>query len=158
MDAKLVVVGGEAQAGEYPLKLPVIIGRSRGVDLKLAHPLVSRKHCELYEENNQLVVRDLGSLNGTFIGGSRITGATIIPPGGKVTIGAVTFQAVYGDMPVEDNANSLDFLATPPVAAPLEQTLEFSDMDSPETEFLPSEQPAPSSDDDDMSDFFANLK
>jgi pSer/pThr/pTyr-binding forkhead associated (FHA) protein len=104
------------------------------------------------------MIRDLGSLNGTFLGSTRITGATVVPPGGKITIGAVTFQAVYGDMPTEDENSSLGHLATPAVAAPLEQTLELGELDSPETEFLASEEPASTGDDDDMSDFFASLK
>ena len=67
MDAKLVVVGGDAKAAEIKLRLPTIIGRGRGASLALPHPLVSRQHCEIFEANGQLMVRDLGSLNGTFV-------------------------------------------------------------------------------------------
>ena len=69
MEVKLVVVGGDAaQASEFAIKLPTVIGRSRTADLPLANPLVSRRHCEIFEANGQLMVRDLGSLNGTFVG------------------------------------------------------------------------------------------
>ena len=144
MDAKLVVVSGDAQASEYPLNLPAIIGRSRTADIKLGHALVSRKHAEFFESDGELAVRDLGSLNGTFVGDSRISDATLVPPGGMVTIGAVTFQAVYGDMsePVAETESSdmPDFMAAPAVAArsatatSMEQTLEMSDSDAPVTE------------------------
>jgi hypothetical protein len=40
------------------------------------------------------MVRDLGSLNGTFINNQRIT-ESVIEPGELLTIGAVTFRAVY---------------------------------------------------------------
>jgi predicted component of type VI protein secretion system len=96
MDAKLVLVGGEAKSGEYRLKLPTVIGRGRESSLALPHPLVSRRHCEIYEADGQLMVRDLGSLNGTFVGNKRITEAPL-PAGELLTIGAVTFRAVYGD-------------------------------------------------------------
>lgn len=96
MKAKLVVVGGNAKATEVNLKLPTIIGRGRDAPLTLALPLVSRQHCEIFEKNGQLVVRDLGSLNGTFINNERITEA-VLPNGELLTIGTVTFRAVYDD-------------------------------------------------------------
>jgi hypothetical protein len=143
MEVKLVVVSGEAQAAEYVLNLPAIIGRSRTADIKLGHPLVSRKHCELYEADGQLAIRDLGSLNGTFIGETRIGEAMFLPPGGTVTIGAVTFQAIYGDMEDQaadaDTGEMPDFMAAPAgvaIAAPIEQTIEMS-----ETEAIAEESP-----------------
>jgi predicted component of type VI protein secretion system len=60
----------------------------------LPHPLVSRQHCELFETNGRLMVRDLGSLNGTFVNNERISEAAL-PPGELLTVGAVTFRAVY---------------------------------------------------------------
>lgn len=95
MKARLVVVGGEAKAGEFDLKLPTIVGRGREVSLTLPHPLVSREHCEIYESNGRLFVRDLGSLNGTFINNLRIEGEAELPAGELLTIGTVTFRADY---------------------------------------------------------------
>lgn len=141
MDAKLVVVSGEAQASEYTLSLPTIVGRSRSADIKIGHPLVSRKHCELFESEGQLAIRDLGSLNGTFVGESRISDATVVPPGGMLTVGAVTFQAIYGNMSEAgeaENGDFPDFMAAAPAlaatAAPIEQTLEMSEVETPVTE------------------------
>jgi len=94
MDAKLVVVGNEAQPKEIKLQMPVIIGRGRQATLLLPHPLVSRKHCEIVECEGYLVVRDLGSLNGTFVNQRRIHQA-VLPPGGLLTLGTITFRAVY---------------------------------------------------------------
>lgn len=94
MDAKLIVVGGEHQNKEISLKLPAVVGRGRGVTLTLPHPLVSRKHCMIFESDGLLAVRDMGSLNGTFINNERITEA-VLPSGQLLTIGTVTFRAVY---------------------------------------------------------------
>lgn len=96
MQAKLIVVEPEIQPNQYELSLPMTIGRGRDSRLKLMHALVSRRHCELFEESGKLMVRDLGSLNGTFVGGERVETAPL-PPGGLLTIGSVTFRAVYGD-------------------------------------------------------------
>lgn len=94
MQVKLVVVGGHDKAQEIRLKLPTIIGRGKGCTLRLPHPLVSRQHCEIFEMEGRLVVRDLGSLNGTFVNNQRITEAEL-PHGDLLTIGSVTFRAVY---------------------------------------------------------------
>ncbi len=94
MDVKLVVVGGDAKATEVKLRLPAIVGRGRDATLTLPHPLVSRKHCEIFESNGYLVVRDMGSLNGTFVNNERITEA-ILPPGDLLRLGTVTFRAAY---------------------------------------------------------------
>ena len=94
MDAKLVVVSGTTKASEVTLRLPAVIGRGRDSTVMLPHPLVSRRHCEVFESNGYLVVRDMGSLNGTFVNNKRITEA-VLPPGGLLTLGSITFQAAY---------------------------------------------------------------
>ncbi len=94
MDAKLVVVGSQITPKEIKLRLPVIIGRGRQASLVLPHPLVSRRHCEIVEHNGFLLVRDLGSMNGTFVDQHRIQ-QEILPPGGLLTLGTITFRAVY---------------------------------------------------------------
>ncbi len=96
MDVKLVVVGGDtAQGSEFALQLPTVVGRSKTADVPLPNPLVSRKHCEIFEAGGQLMVRDLGSLNGTYIGKTRIESESAIPPGSLLTIGAITFRVEY---------------------------------------------------------------
>lgn len=95
MDVKLVVVGGEVKTTEIKLKLPTIVGRGKGAGVVLQHPLVSRQHCEIYEHEGQLAVRDLGSLNGTYINNTRLTEPTTLPSGELLTIGTVTFRAEY---------------------------------------------------------------
>lgn len=96
LSVKLVVVGGEAKSKEVQLKLPTIIGRGReGVSLTLPHKLVSRKHTELFEQEGQLFVRDLGSLNGTYVNSQRIAESQPLKPNELLTLGNVTFRAVY---------------------------------------------------------------
>jgi len=94
LNAKLVVVGGDVKTTEIKLRLPSTIGRGRGTTIVLPHPLVSRQHCELFEADGQLMVRDLGSLNGTFVNNQRVTEAPLAP-GELLTVGTVTFRAVY---------------------------------------------------------------
>ena len=95
LKAKLVVVGGDAKAAEISLSLPTVIGRGRDANLTLPHPLVSRQHCELFEKEGMLHVRDLKSLNGTYVGSQRIEASSILSPDQLLTIGNVTFRAIY---------------------------------------------------------------
>lgn len=101
LSAKLVVVGGEVKTTEIKLRLPAIIGRGKGSTITLLQPLVSRQHCELFEANGKLWVRDLGSLNGTYVNNEKISEA-VIPPNELLTVGTVTFRAIYE--PLADNS------------------------------------------------------
>lgn len=91
---KLVVVGGDVDTKEMEVDLPATIGRGREASISLTHPLVSRQHCEIIASKGRILVRDLESLNGTFVGSERIKEATI-DPGDLLTVGTVTFRAVY---------------------------------------------------------------
>jgi pSer/pThr/pTyr-binding forkhead associated (FHA) protein len=96
VQAKLVVVDGESEARQFDLVLPAVIGRSRTTDVTVGHPLISRRHCEVFEADGRMMLRDLGSLNGTFVGETRLAEQPMpIQPGGRFTIGPVTFQAEY---------------------------------------------------------------
>ncbi len=136
MEAKLIVIGGKANKGEIALKIPAIIGRSREAGLTIAHPMVSRQHCEIFEAEGLLRLRDLGSLNGTYIGQRQIIEAPL-RPNDEFTVGPLTFRVFYeyaGDVTVEgegdDQAASTDALpqvspqgpsasAEPPIASPI---------------------------------------
>jgi predicted component of type VI protein secretion system len=105
IQAKLLVIGGEVEADELVLQLPATIGRSREATINLSHPLVSRQHCELFEANGCLMVRDLDSLNGTFVGSQRVS-ESVVQPGDLLTVGTVTFRAVYNPVPSSNGAKS----------------------------------------------------
>ena len=97
MLAKLVVVGGKANREEIRLRLPTTVGRSRKSSIVIDHHTVSRQHCELYEEQGKVHVRDLGSLNGTFVNGDQVQGACL-EHGAELAIGPLTFQVVYNHL------------------------------------------------------------
>lgn len=93
MQAYLMIVGGKLNGRVYRARLPAIIGRGKGSSLKLPLALVSRKHCEIYAQANTLMVRDLGSTNGTFIDGQPITDAEIRSDQ-LLAVGSATFQVL----------------------------------------------------------------
>jgi predicted component of type VI protein secretion system len=95
LNVTLIVVGGDVKTPEVKLRLPSTVGRGRDCSIMLRHPLVSRQHCEIFEAGGALLVRDLGSLNGTFVNNQRIEGDAPLHPGQLLTIGTVTFRAMY---------------------------------------------------------------
>lgn len=95
INAKLVVVGGAKEAEVTLRKLPATIGRSKEATITLPHGLVSRLHCEIFEEQGILYVRDLNSLNGTFLNNEKISGSRPLLPDQLLTLGNVTFRASY---------------------------------------------------------------
>jgi hypothetical protein len=70
----LVVRAGGGRAGETfeTAGLRTLIGRSPECHVFLDDVTVSRRHAEILHEGDQYVIRDLGSLNGTFVNRHRI--------------------------------------------------------------------------------------
>ncbi|MFM9115917.1 MAG: FHA domain-containing protein, partial [Planctomycetota bacterium] len=91
MKVKLVVVGGTTKNQEVRPRLPATIGRGRECSVQLPHPLVSRTHCELYEESGRVYVRDLSALNGTFVDGQKVACAPLVS-GSMLIVGPITFR------------------------------------------------------------------
>jgi len=81
----------EAAVQGLNMDKPVItIGRAPGNDLTLPHPSVSGRHAEIRkQQDGRFLVRDLGSTNGTYVNGVRIS-QHVAGPGDRVTVGAVT--------------------------------------------------------------------
>ena len=62
MDVTLAVVGGKTSTSEVKLSLPTVIGRGQECKLRLPQPLVSRRHCELFEQDGRLFVRNIAMI------------------------------------------------------------------------------------------------
>ncbi|HET7316750.1 MAG TPA: TIR domain-containing protein [Sphingomicrobium sp.] len=70
----------------------VKMGRTAPADVVLSHKSISREHCMIGLANDELIVTDLNSTNGTYIDGSRITRTTILPIGSVVRLGQVSLR------------------------------------------------------------------
>lgn len=71
---------------------PCQVGRRSGADIQISHLSVSGVHAELIAEGEKLLVKDLGSRNGTFVNGRRITAAEPIGEGDLLQFGEVAFR------------------------------------------------------------------
>lgn len=65
----------------------VVVGRGLDCDLVITDALASRRHAELALNGTHLTVTDLGSSNGTFLDGARITAPMAVGPGSTLRIG-----------------------------------------------------------------------
>ncbi|MGI5861520.1 MAG: FHA domain-containing protein [Myxococcales bacterium] len=80
------------------LRLPVrggrmIIGRGEGCDFKLKDAAASRRHAELVASPSGLVVRDLGSGNGTRVNGERVSEAAVLH-GDTIAVGQTLLRVI----------------------------------------------------------------
>lgn len=83
----LEILDGDRAGEVVPIgDRPIRIGRRPGNDLILADEKTSGVHAEIVPEGDRHVLRDLGSTNGTFLDGKRIT-ELVLTPGDEVTIG-----------------------------------------------------------------------
>ena len=81
-----------ATATPQSISIPCLLGRDATVaDHVLDHPSVSRRHCELIRRSGQVVVRDLGSGNGTYVNGKRALEPIALGQDDRLTIGPFHF-------------------------------------------------------------------
>ena len=86
----LLVIDGDGRGQRIPVgREPIVIGRSSPpADIALSDQRISRSHVRVVAPFDEVVVADLGSSNGTFIDGKKITEATPLPVGSRLQIGS----------------------------------------------------------------------
>jgi pSer/pThr/pTyr-binding forkhead associated (FHA) protein len=88
--ASLLLRSGELKGRRLPIKVPVAnIGRGDYNDVVIADPSVSTMHAKLQRRDAVWVLTDLGSTNGTFVEGERLTGEMPLSPGTTLKFGDV---------------------------------------------------------------------
>jgi predicted component of type VI protein secretion system len=88
-----------------------IIGRREDSDLRIPLGDVSRKHCRLIKDGDALRVEDLGSSNGTYCNGTRITQCDLTP-GDTLQVGPVVFVTQIDGTPADEDLSPI--VATAP--------------------------------------------
>src|SRR5213082_671280 len=72
-----------------------LVGRKEECDLRLDHKSVSKMHCVIVKTDGLLLLRDLGSTNGTRVNGQRIRRAALLP-NDQVMIASFKFRINLG--------------------------------------------------------------
>jgi DNA-binding winged helix-turn-helix (wHTH) protein len=80
-----------------------VVGRGLDVAVRLESPKVSRRHARIVIQEAGATVEDLGSRNGTWVGGKRVVASSPLRPGDRIRIGpfALTYRAVDRAAPTE---------------------------------------------------------
>jgi class 3 adenylate cyclase len=134
------------EPGRTPLQLvvrrPLDVGRDCD-GLLLSDPLLSRRHLRLSAVSGRLSVQDLGSTNGTSIGGSALVGTIVLQPGDVVEFGRCRLELDGATPQVDESGDdplrrtSIDIVAAAATADPLPSmlasggtlTIVFSDIE-----------------------------
>mgnify|MGYP001020636259 CR=1 FL=1 len=107
---------GSDQAVMTPQQPRILIGRADRCDLVTPIPGVSRQHAEMYVAgDNVLYIRDLGTVNGTWVNGQYAQQPTPVSPGCQVYIGSTPLHVEWRTGPQKGATQMLQ--AVPPQIA-----------------------------------------
>ena len=146
MDFQLVVLRGRSATTALKLGDGVTTaGRHDECQLRIKSSEVSRRHCQFFEKNGLLLVKDMGSSNGTFLNGKRIEGQRVLEPGDELTIGPVKLRVEKVGQPAPAKAGASPAAPRPgdtavptahvtPGPAPDEFEIDFDDIPEPASE------------------------
>jgi adenylate cyclase len=107
--ARLILATAE---GQQAIELRPInsLGRHPNNSIQLLDKIVSKEHCILEQRDGGFILRDLGSLNGTYVNGERVRGEMALRHGDEIALGST--RARYDD----GHGPAIDFNAPPPFA------------------------------------------
>jgi diguanylate cyclase (GGDEF)-like protein len=98
----LIVLSGNNVGEMHRVEGETIIGRGTQASLRLSDDGVSRRHARIFMANGLVVVEDLGSANGVFINGTKVT-SHVLQDGDKIQLGSTTIlKFTYHDR-LEEN-------------------------------------------------------
>ena len=87
---QLVATGSWLSGQRFPLTAHTVLGRDTSCDITIAGTHLSRQHAELVISQNNLLVRDLNSSNGTYVNDQQITESQL-KPGDKIRFDVLEF-------------------------------------------------------------------
>ena len=90
---KVLFVRSEDQQGvELDVTDVTVLGRSEEADLVLDDPYASEFHMRLVAQDNGIMLHDLGSTNGTYVNGRRVTAPTQLRRGDTIQVGKTVME------------------------------------------------------------------
>lgn len=90
---RVVVVRSDSQAGlDFTISDAQVLGRSPQADIVLEDPYASEFHLRLTAREGRLVLADLGSTNGTYVNGRRVTAPVDLSRGDAIQVGKTVME------------------------------------------------------------------
>ena len=91
--SKILFVKSDAQQGlEIDVSDVTVLGRSDESDVVLDDPYASDFHMRLVSQDNEIVLHDLGSTNGTYVNGRRVNVPTSLRRGDTIQVGKTVME------------------------------------------------------------------
>jgi hypothetical protein len=91
--SRVLFVRSESQQGqEFDVKDVVVMGRSEETDVVLDDPYASEFHLRLVAQENAMMLHDLGSTNGTYVNGRRVSAPTELKRGDTIQVGKTVME------------------------------------------------------------------
>jgi pSer/pThr/pTyr-binding forkhead associated (FHA) protein len=90
-----------------------VIGRDEECDIRLEHKSVSKLQCVLVKTDGLLLLRDLGSTNGTRVNGQRVRRAALLP-GDNLSVANVKYVVKFGHTLESEPLPASSDIADPP--------------------------------------------
>ena len=88
--AYVVVVAGHGMGEVFALDRTLTVGRGDDADVRVPDTGISRRHARFVVTGDHVIVEDLGSTNGTFVNGRRVSGQSILADGDRLQFGTLT--------------------------------------------------------------------
>jgi hypothetical protein len=88
----LTTASGKRKPARWELDKEVIVGRGGNCDIPIGDEFASNLHAKVYEAEGRFYVEDLGSTNGTYVNGRRITYPTELRGGDQIKIGRTVME------------------------------------------------------------------
>ena len=97
MEVRFVIISPPRQKNSIAVRLPIVVGRGEEAKFRIQQDSVSRRHCEFFEEDGGVFVRDVGSTNGTLLDGERVASGAVcaVASGTRVQVGSLVFRVEY---------------------------------------------------------------
>jgi predicted component of type VI protein secretion system len=87
--ATLIIRRGPDAEQQFAITEPAVtVGRHRSCDIQVDEPEVSRQHARITWSGTGYVIEDLGSVNGTFVNGERISAPRVLQDGDVIGLGS----------------------------------------------------------------------
>ena len=100
--AYLILLAGDNVGEMFSLSGTQILGRGTNADLRIRGQGISRQHCRVTTSKEAVVLEDLGSTNGTYVNGEKIT-KQVLQDGDKIQVGnSIILKFTYHDNLDED--------------------------------------------------------
>lgn len=82
----------ELSGKTWPLSGEVSIGRAAGCQVTIDDTYASQIHARVFNRDNQWMIEDLGSTNGTWLNRHKVSGPMVIKPGDVIQIGNTVME------------------------------------------------------------------